>query len=350
MTLRQKLIFRYSLIAGFCLLMLLGLAHHEFVVEPRVRKEMGFPKPSGSTWGEYAEMVFHGTIPVVLGVGWWILLRTLQPIHKFTKAVERVHADNLGEMLPRTGNGDEIDRLTEVFNAMTQRLDRSFQHTREFALHASHELKTPLAIMRAAFEERRMNPSSPQACLECVAAHLDEIQRLARIVDSLTLLSKAEVGLVEIEHEAVPLADLINECFDDAQVLAEQHDVSVTLESCEPVTIVGDRDRLRQLLLNLMDNGIKYNKQAGWLTLSLRRHGDVAEIIVTNTGPGIPPELRERVFDRFVRGQDAREKAANGCGLGLSICQWIVEAHCGTIKISSPSEGLISVTVRLPVF
>lgn len=228
MTLRRRLLVRYAIVAGICLLLLAGLAHHEFVVEPRVRAEMGIPKPSGSQWGEYAELVFHASIPVVLGLGWWAMRSTLQPIHEFASQVERSQVNNLGEALPRTGHGNEIDRLTEVFNTMTQRLNRNFQHAREFAMHASHELKTPLTIMRGEFEARQHDPESPW-CHACAETRLVEIDRLARIVDSLTLLTKADVGMVDIERELVVLPNLMCECFDDTQYLGEVQGITVKL-------------------------------------------------------------------------------------------------------------------------
>jgi HAMP domain-containing protein len=137
MTLQRKLALRYAGIVGVCLLLLGGLAHHEFGVEPRVRQQMGMRKPSGSSWGEIAEIVFHALIPVTLGVGWWFMRRTLAPIDSLARGVEQVDAGNLREPLRRSGNGDEVDRLTAAFNAMAGRLDRTFQRIHEFTLHAT---------------------------------------------------------------------------------------------------------------------------------------------------------------------------------------------------------------------
>ena len=206
MTLRGRLALRYAIVAGVCLALLAGLAHHEFIVEPRVRRELGLPKPSGSEWGEYAELVFHSLIPVALGAGWWLMRRTLAPIGALARGVEHVHAGNLRTPLPRSLNGDEVDRLTEVFNAMAARLDRSFQQIREFTLHASHELKTPLTVMRGQLDTalREGSSVSPRQ-REWVRNHLEEVQRLARIVDTLTLLTKADAGLVQLEQHPVRL-------------------------------------------------------------------------------------------------------------------------------------------------
>ena len=350
MTLRQRLAFRYALIVAACLLLLAGLAYHEFVTEPRVRKEMGVPKPSGSTWGEYAEVFFHGMIPVVLGCGWWLMRRTLAPINALARGVEHIHAGNLREPLPRSHNGDEVDRLTEVFNAMTTRVDRFFQQIRQFTLHASHELKTPLTAMRLHLETvLREAESLPPKQRQWMLTQLEEIQWLIRIVDGLTLLTKADAGLVTLEKRPVRLGQLVRESFDDAVVLAEAHEVQATLAGCEELVVLGDPARLRQALLNLTDNAVKYNRAGGTVRMALRKAEEAAEIEITNTGDGIPSELQPHVFERFVRGNDALSKAGDGCGLGLPIAQWIVQAHGSAIQIASDATGKTTAAVRLPL-
>ena len=145
------------------------------------------------------------------------------------------------------------------------------------------------------------------------------------------------------------LDELVRDNFADAQILAEPHGIKVELANCEEISVRGDRHRLRQLLLNLADNAIKYNQPQGGVTMSLRRRGDFAEFTIANTGAGIPPEILPRVFDRFFRGDPAHESTIEGCGLGLSIAQWIVSAHGGTIQIESVPSKLTTVTVRLPL-
>jgi signal transduction histidine kinase len=168
-------------------------------------------------------------------------------------------------------------------------------------------------------------------------------------VDGLTLLAKADAGQVALQFETLRLDELVRDNFADAQILAEPHGIQVELTSCEEISVSGDRHRLRQLLLNLADNAVKYNQPQGRVTMSLRRAGNSAEIKIANTGAGIPPEILPRVFDRFFRGDPAHESAIDGCGLGLSIAQWIVSAHGGTIQIESVPSKLTTVTVRLPL-
>jgi len=350
MSLRDRLALRYAAVAGLCLVLLSGLVYHELVTEPRQRKALGISELPESFWGEYAELFFYAMIPVVLAGGWWLMRRTLAPLSQFTESVKVVDAEHLHEPLARTGNGDEVDRLAEVFNSMAARLDNTFRQVRQFTLHASHELKTPLTIMRVQLEsklrEAKHLPPDQIAWLEC---EWEEVQRLSRIVDALTFLTKADSGLVVLERKPIALAELVRESFEDAQILAEPGRVKATLAECHEAEVFGDRDRLRQLLLNLTDNAIKYNQPGGLVQMALRKVGDQAQIEITNTGKGIPPELQARLFERFVRGDEARSRAIEGCGLGLSICRWIVQAHQGSIQISSIPDQTTTARVSLPL-
>jgi len=168
------------------------------------------------------------------------------------------------------------------------------------------------------------------------------------IVDGLSLLTKADAGQVTLNVEPVRLEELVRDNFADTQILAEPTGVKVELETCDGTGIHGDRHRLRQLLLNLADNAIKYNQPQGRVTMKLRQKDDVAEFTIANTGAGIPSEILPRVFDRFFRGDPAHSQT-DGCGLGLSIAKWIVDAHHGTIRIESTPSQWTTVTVRFPV-
>ena len=299
---------------------------------------------------EASEMVFYVGVPAVaLGLlgGWWITRRTLAPVTALTEAVEKKNDGNLGERLPRTGNGDELDRLTDVFNAMTSRLDGSFQRIREFTLHASHELKTPLTVMRGELETALREDNLTPAQKELFLSQVDEIERLAKIVDGLTLLTKADTGQIKLNCEPVQLDELVRESVADAKILGQPQAIQVNLSRCEGAVIKGDRHRLRQLLLNLTDNAIKYNEPKGRVNISLSQTGGVAELKIENTGIGVAPELQPRVFERFFRGDKSHSNTVEGCGLGLSIAEWIVVAHNGTIQFASIPGKLTTVTVKL---
>ncbi len=291
-------------------------------------------------------------IPAVvlsIGGGWWLMRKAFAPLAALTQAAEQINEHNLSEQLPRTQNRDELDRLAEVLNAMTARLNDAFKRIYEFTLHASHELKTPLTVLCGETETELRDDAIVPAQRERAASRLDELHRLARIVDGLTLLAKADAGLVDLKFEPVKFDALVRDSFDDLQILADAPDIKAELKECEALTVPGDAHRLRQLLLNLVDNAIKYNQPGGSITLGLKRQGDAAEFSMANTGPGIPAEAMPRVFDRFFRGDPAHNNEVDGCGLGLSIAQWIVSAHKGSIRIDSEPAGWTTVSVSLPL-
>jgi signal transduction histidine kinase len=348
MKIRTRLTLWYAVILIISLIVMGAGTYQE--ISEQLRHEHG-----KNIWehalNESGEMVFYVGLPaVLLGLigGWWMTRRALGPVTALTEAVERKHDRNLRETLPGTGSGDELDRLTEVFNAMTARLDNSFQRIREFTLHASHELKTPLTVMRGELETALREESLTAPQREMFLSHLDEIERLAKIVDGLTLLTKADTGQIKLNFEPVRLDDLVRESVADAKILAQQQTIQVHLSACDNVLVSGDRHRLRQLLLNLTDNAVKYNQPGGTVDISLVRSNGLAELKIENTGGGVATELQPRVFERFFRGDTSHSNAVEGCGLGLSIAQWIAAAHEGTIQFFSEPGKLTTVTVKIP--
>jgi heavy metal sensor kinase len=349
MTIRKRLTLWYAGVLTVSLL-IIGLGTYREIDEQL--RHAHRRAPAEHAISETSEMVFEVGLPAVaLGLlgGWWLTRKALAPVSKLTEAITKVHDRNLREPLPRTGSGDEFDRLTEVFNAMLARLDDSFNRIREFTLHASHELKTPLTVLCGETETALRDESLSPAERERLVSQLDELHRLARIVDGLTLLAKADAGQVELKLEAVGLDELVRDNFADAQILAEPQHIQVELAGCEVLRVRGDRHRLRQLLLNLADNAVKYNQPHGRVTMGLRRTDGMAEFTIANTGVGISRESLPRIFDRFYRGDLAHSHTVDGCGLGLSIAQCIVSAHRGTIQIESAPSPLTTVTVRLPL-
>jgi len=351
MTIRARLTLWYAGILFVSVLVITGLAWREFAKE-RAAVVSRDEHEENDGWEDVVQISLWCGIPaalVGLAGGWWLMRRAMSPVAALTQAAARIHEGNLDERLPRSGNGDELDRLTEVFNAMTARLDNSFNRIREFTLHASHELKTPLTVLHGELETALREEQNEPAARERLLSQLDEIQRLGKIVDALSLLTKVDAGLVELKQEPLRLDELVRDSYDDAQILARPREVRVELTSCDETPLRGDRHRLRQLLLNLTDNAIKYCQERGKVTIDLHRVNGVAELKIANTGPGIAPELQGRVFDRFFRGDASRGNAVEGCGLGLSIAQWIVTAHGGSIQLTSQPEELTTATVRLPV-
>jgi len=352
MTIRARLTLWYAGILFGSVLLITGLSYQEFARERRVAIASDGKYTEYDGWEDLSTLALCCGLPAaVIGLvgGWWLMRKAMSPVTALTKAASQVRESNLREQLPRSGNGDELDRLTEVFNAMTARLDQSFNRIREFTLHASHELKTPLTVMRGELEMALRERDDDPATQERLHSQLDEIQRLATIVDGLSLLTKADAGLIDLKSEPVRLDELVRESHADAQILARPYDVQVELGRCEELSLPGDRHRLRQLLLNLADNAIKYNQPGGTVEFSLRIIGADAELKISNTGQGVPPEMLPRVFERFFRGDASHNSAVDGCGLGLSIAQWIVFAHGGKIQIASVPLQSTIVTVQLPL-
>src|SRR5437773_5985514 len=348
MKIRTRVSLWYAAILAASLVLMAGVLYNELVVESRLVAAAG--KPKEPIEQEIIEVVLFYGIPTAMALlvgGWWLMRRALTPLDRLTQAAERIHASNLHERLPRSENGDELDRLTEVFNAMMARLQDSFSHIREFTVHASHELKTPLAILHVELETLMNDAATTQAQREALASPLDEIQRLSRIVEGLTLLAKVDAGQVTLAREPVRLDELVQDSFADAQILAQPKKIRVDLTACDEVVVRGDRHRLRQLLLNLTDNAIKYNQPQGRVTIALSRNNGTAELRIANTGAGISPAMLPRVFDRFFRGDSAQGSDAEGCGLGLSIARWIVAAHGGSIQLVSEPNRLTITTVKL---
>jgi len=351
-TIRRRLALWYTGVLLSCLAPGLGWAYFEIFYEyhdPSVKRA---PFPSHDAVSEIAEGLLIAGIPALLfGVvgGRLLLRRTLDPIASLSRAAARIHGGNLRERLPTTGNRDEIDRLTQMFNAMMDRIESSFGRIREFTLHASHELKTPLTVIRGELETaiRKAEQVSEQG--DWMLSLLDEVGRLTQIVDGLTFLSKADSGLIALEHEAVPLHDVVREASLHAEVLGEADGISAHLSRCDEISVVGDRRRLRQLLLLLVDNATKYNQRGGSVGVSLEDLGDQSRIVLRNTGPGIPQAAIGRVFDRFYRARSSHSKEMDGCGLGLSLAHSIVCGHGGEISIDSELGHETTVTVLLPI-
>ncbi|HVU27370.1 MAG TPA: ATP-binding protein [Verrucomicrobiae bacterium] len=347
MKIRTRLTLWYATILVVSLL-IIGIGTYYQISELFQREKNH--EPAENPFGETDEMIFEIGLPAILfGLlgGWWITRSALAPVTQLTKAVEKIHESNLHEQLPRAKNGDELDRLTEVFNAMTLRLDDSFQHIREFTLHASHELKTPLTVLRGELETALREENLTTIQKERHLSQIDEIERLAKIVDGLTLLTKADAGQIKLNFESVRLDELVRENLADAKILAQSQNIQVNLCACDEVTIYADRHRLRQLLLNLTDNAVKYNWSNGTVNFSLSRMNGFAILKIENTSEGVAPELQSRVFERFFRGDTSHNNSIEGCGLGLSIAQWIATAHGSQIQFVSEPGKSTNVTVRL---
>jgi heavy metal sensor kinase len=282
--------------------------------------------------------------------GFWIADRALKPVDRITKAAERIGRGNFNERVEEPRTKDEIGRLAATFNEMIAKLDQAFQRERQFTAYASHELKTPLAIIRGDIEVALRRDRSTEEYRRVLSSSLEEIERLTRLTDDLLTLARSDAGEQVLEIAPVTLDQLAEEARAYLSPLAKSTGVRLSYESSQsPIVIEGDEKRLKQLLVNLLDNAIKYTPAGGDVRLKLAAQDSSAIIEVADTGRGIPADAMPHIFERFYRHSDPRDTRASGFGLGLAISKWIVDAHGGAIDVES-SEGRGSrFTIRLPL-
>ncbi len=279
---------------------------------------------------------------VILGSA--LLERALRPIETIAEAASQIATgDDLSRRIQYDGPPDELGQLTTIFNATLSRLENLFTAQRRFVADVSHELRTPLTVIQANVDlVRRYGPDE-----DSLQAIDSESKRMARLVGDLLLLAQADAGELPLVKQNLELDTLVLEVFEQAEVLSGSN-TQVRLGRFEPVRVYGDPDRLKQLLLNLVSNAIKYTPPEGTITLSVWPEGSQALIAVADTGEGIPPEDLPHIFDRFYRVDKARARKQGGAGLGLAIAQWIAQAHGGTIGAQSQPGVGTTFTVRLP--
>jgi len=278
--------------------------------------------------------------------------RAFRPVDQIINEVEAItDGRSLHRRLPVDDAGDEMARLSSTLNAMIARLETSFGALRRFTADASHELKTPLTVLRADVERAMSTAGSPNDQLVALEEALHETRRMADLVDSLLTLARADEGRFDLHREPVPLEPLVREVFETALILGEDAGLGVSLPIIEPATVLGDRTRLRQLLLNLVTNAIKYTPRGGRVELAMTVRDHVATVAVRDTGIGISAADLPYIFDRFWRADRARSRAAErgGFGLGLAISQYIAQAHGGTLTVHSRLGRGSTFTVTLPV-
>ncbi len=279
--------------------------------------------------------------------------QALRPVDQLTRAAEHISASDLNERVPVPDQNDELGRLAAQFNAMIARLQAAFERQRQFTSDASHEMRTPLAVMRGEIELALRRERTTPDYQRTLTSNLEEIIRLSRLVEDLLMLARADAGKVELQREPLELRQLCADMTDYISPLAEQR--NQTLRYVAPpadVTINADSHRIKQLLLNLLDNAIKYTGEGGEITISLKAENDTAILTITDTGRGIPSEDLPHVFERFFRRSAKtadRTATGSGSGLGLSIVKWIVDAHDGQIEARSQLGEGTTFAVRLPL-
>ncbi|HEX4273844.1 MAG TPA: ATP-binding protein [Bryobacteraceae bacterium] len=286
--------------------------------------------------------------PLLLGLasaaGYWMSGRALKPVDEIAQSARRIGGRNLSERLYTNGTGDELDRLAETLNEMLARLEAAFQKITQFTADASHELRTPVAIMRTTAEviiEKPRNVAEHEKGWEKIVA---QTERTSHLIDDLLLLARADAGRDDLQFEVMDLAEVLTSAGEEMQILAEVSGLRLSVEAPEKAPMTGDPEAIRRLLRILLDNAIKYTPAQGEIALSLevcdRAGTQTAVIRVRDTGAGIAAESLPYIFDRFYRTSRDRSRTTGGAGLGLSIAQWIAARHGGKLLVeSSPGVG-----------
>ncbi len=286
---------------------------------------------------------------VLAAVGGALLTQNaLAPIDRITQTAHGIsHSGDLARRLEQGKTLDEVGRLAATFNEMLGRIEELFRSQQRFVSDISHELRSPLTAIRGNLDLLRRGASDdPEARHQALAAIDGEAERMQRLVTDLLLLARADEG-IKIQKELVELDTLMLDVYRQAQLIAGG--VNICLGSEDQAQVTGDRDRLKQLLLNLVDNAIKYTPSGGQVRLSLERDTQWVRVYVSDTGIGIPAEDLDKIFDRFYRVDKARSREKGGSGLGLAIAKWITDAHGGRIEVQSEIGKGTTFTLWLPL-
>ena len=280
--------------------------------------------------------------------GWFLVGRSLRPVDEMTRTALAIEHTNLDLRIAAPGSDDEIARLASAFNEMIARLDQSFRQIQQFSADASHELKTPLTSIRGEAEVALMREMPAEEYRRALRSIVEETERMSAIVENLLLLARADAAQIQLRREKVALQDLVMEVYDQLEPLARRKHITLDVSELEDAETSGDPLWLRQVLVNLLNNAVKYTPSGGTVILSLAVAGEEARIAVADTGPGIPAEHLPHIFDRFYRVDSGRSRDAGGVGLGLNIAQWAAESHGGRIEVASEVGKGTIFTLILP--
>ena len=293
-------------------------------------------------------------IPLILAVaafgGYLLMSRPLHPIVALTEQAERIRAENFSERLPVIPTGDELERLSLSLNRMLARLEDALSHIHRFTGDVSHELRTPLTIVRGELEHVIQKPGLDPMVADATGSALEEIERMSKIVDNLLAISRLDSGDAGIEPVRVDLQEMACATTEQLRILGEDKHIRICCHEGPAVNVFGDAMRLKQVVVNLLDNAIKYTPEGGTVEIRAGTSQENGTLLVRDTGIGIPAGALPFVFERFFRADKARSRGSGGAGLGLSIVKAICAAHGGTVTLSSTEGTGTTVLVELPLY
>lgn len=304
--------------------------------------QVAMPLESAETARSRFLFILLGLTPVALGGagvgGWFLALRALAPVDAMVETARKIEAEDLSQRIEASESNDELGRLAAVLNDMLARLERSFTAVRHFSADAAHELRTPLTILKGELEVALRSGPAEQEHQRVLSSCLEEVDRLSALVEDLLFLARSDSGNLNPAPAPLDLAEVFADVVPALRALAETAGVTLTVTAPPAVWVRGNRPMLFRLLFNLAENAIKYTPPGGTVELVLSQDGSGAKLAVRDTGPGITLEEQARIFDRFYRGDPARERG--GTGLGLALARSIVLVHNGQISVeSTPGQG-----------
>ncbi len=307
-----------------------------------------FHREQKSLWLAFATASTGALALIALGA-WLLSRKALSPVEALTEATRRVSASDLGQRIDLPQADREFLPLIRVYNNMMERLENSFHQATRFSADASHELKTPIAIMQGTLE-RALAESAPGSKEQTVyTSLLEETDHQQAILQSLLLLSRADAGKLSVAREHLSLSELALRALDDAEMMGEDRTIAIQSEIQPSLFVKGDPILLQQVLHNLLTNAVKYNKPHGWVRLLLKAEATEAVLRVSNSGTAIPREAQSRLFERFYRVEAARSSRKDGIGLGLSLSLELVKAHGGSLTLESSTNEETVFELRLPL-
>ncbi len=287
-----------------------------------------------------------GAVLASVLAGWLLAKRSFRPIDFMTREAQQITAAHLQSRLPRTNAGDEVDRLAQTLNEMLNRIESSTRAVQDFSSDISHELKTPLAIIRGEIDLALRRPRSVDALSETLRTIEGEVDELIRLVNDLLLLVKSDARQLEFEKKKVFLDEILGQILDRFRERAQQKQIELSGDLEPQAAVVGDALYLKRLFSNLVDNALKFTPSGGRVRVCLKRENGQAVTTVEDTGPGIEPEFQAKVFSRFYRTDQSR--SLEGVGLGLNIAKTICDTHGGTLQLMSQLGKGTTIRVSLP--
>jgi len=307
--------------------------------------------PNDAALRRYRDLLLLG-VPaclVVAGAGsWWLSAFALAPLIRLAGAAREIDVRTLERRLPTRGVNDELEDVTRAFNGVLERLDHAVGEMRQFSAALAHELRTPLAALRGEIELALGRLGTGDANRDRLASQIEEIDRLKRLIEQILTLARAEAGQIPLTFTALDAGELAAALVEQLEPVAQARGITLTCERVPGAVVRGDGEWLRRLLINLLDNALKFTNEGGRVWVRVASAGDRVTIAVGDTGVGMAPADRPHVFERFFRADPSRTSSTEGTGLGLSLVQWIVERHEGSIGLDSKLGAGTTFTVTMP--